>query len=904
MQNYLRSACRNWPIIVVCIFGLVPFLWFRPDYLINGTDVDFALFPSERFMHRLQTWDIHFLGGTDRSNNVASLPFVAITVMFELFSFDIIMVQKLSFVLWLTLIGLSMYFLMSQIIGKEDGFGAALSKMSASLLYMLGFYNIFLWVRLQLSVTTLILMPVFLGLLIAVHHKKIKLATAVSVIIPVAILCGPTGIQPPLVYILLLFTGSYTLYHALTQRISGKQVRFFKDIGVYLILLAGYLVGSAFWFLPLGNFVLASGYGDSAVGMEVYKVKPLLEWVGSVTSFLNVFRFYGDVPWFDGWGGERYFPDFIPYQQSIPLIIASMVIPIIVFSALLMKKGMQQRLDILFFTMMALIGLFLSKGIHPPWGSVYLWLVDNVPFFWIQRAPWQKFAAMTSVCYAVLFGLVIGHVVPLVVNRVIRLFKHRVLRARAILSVGAAASMLVITFVVGFNWVFVSGRMFSFGEGEAGFHEKFRLGFHHKFPDYIYPARDFINQQKDDFKLFFLPDDKTSVYKWGYAGASDVSLFLYKKGLVLRQYGEGFAPPNTVDGFQDVIVKELYKSPSENVARLLGLLNVKYVIQRNDFRYNFFGDNDSPEFIAQRLAHVPGLKKVRQFGQWDFYEVLPSYRAPQIYLASWIKNISGDDSLSVGPEVFFERLVETLSQQGFTPDVLIGKNMSGDRGSNITVVPRSTALPSLEYRRVSATKYILRLHSVRGIVPLVFSEGFHRQWKAYVIPRTGIAEPAERKQTPSEISSMNKYPDQAFNSLALGETRKNAIDPVSQVSPYGNHWDRAIQNNQLPSKSIFQTWFATSWENRLIGRAPLLLPDAAHAVGNGYANSWGIDTDTICQNPIYCETTPESSYDLEVVLEFWPQRLFYLGAFISGGGGALALSYLFFTGWRRRKFYD
>ena len=144
IRKYFGLVCRNWPIIIICIFGLVPFLWFRPDYLINGTDIDFALFPSERFMHRLQTWDIHFLGGTDRSNNVASLPFVAISVMFEWLGFDIITVQKLSFTLWLTLIGLSMYFLMVQIIARKDGFGAALSKMSASLLYMLGFYNVFL----------------------------------------------------------------------------------------------------------------------------------------------------------------------------------------------------------------------------------------------------------------------------------------------------------------------------------------------------------------------------------------------------------------------------------------------------------------------------------------------------------------------------------------------------------------------------------------------------------------------------------------------------------------------------------------------------------------------------------------------------------------------------------------
>jgi len=59
--------------------------------------------------------------------------------------------------------------------------------------------------------------------------------------------------------------------------------------------------------------------------------------------------------------------------------------------------------------------------------------------------------------------------------------------------------------------------------------------------------------------------------------------------------------------------------------------------------------------------------------------------------------------------------------------------------------------------------------------------------------------------------------------------------------------------------ATFETW----------GLKPIA--DDRHYLVNGYANSWHI--------------TPEDAggaEDYELVVEFWPQRLFYLGLFISG----------------------
>jgi len=75
---------------------------------------------------------------------------------------------------------------------------------------------------------------------------------------------------------------------------------------------------------------------------------------------------------------------------------------------------------------------------------------------------------------------------------------------------------------------------------------------------------------------------------------------------------------------------------------------------------------------------------------------------------------------------------------------------------------------------------------------------------------------------------------------------------------------------------------------------------------NGYANSWNINPTELCGTPAgeaLCVRNADGSYDLELVVEFWPQRLFYIGLFISG---ATLLGCLGYLGWglvrrRRRK---
>ena len=71
---------------------------------------------------------------------------------------------------------------------------------------------------------------------------------------------------------------------------------------------------------------------------------------------------------------------------------------------------------------------------------------------------------------------------------------------------------------------------------------------------------------------------------------------------------------------------------------------------------------------------------------------------------------------------------------------------------------------------------------------------------------------------------------------------------------------------------------------------------------NGYANSWWIDLEQVCESSKVqnCVKNPDGSYDIEMVIEFWPQRWFYLGLIISGMTLFGCLWYLGYD-WRKRR---
>lgn len=104
------------------------------------------------------------------------------------------------------------------------------------------------------------------------------------------------------------------------------------------------------------------------------------------------------------------------------------LIPLIVFlSPILIKKNR----SIGFWLLIALLGIFLSKGSQDPLPGIYLWLFGHIPGFSLFRDP-VKFYFLTALAYSVLIGFAVNAIDKLtfknkIANRGIRIIPYLVI---------------------------------------------------------------------------------------------------------------------------------------------------------------------------------------------------------------------------------------------------------------------------------------------------------------------------------------------------------------------------------------------------------------------------------------------------------------------------------------------
>ena len=114
--------------------------------------------------------------------------------------------------------------------------------------------------------------------------------------------------------------------------------------------------------------------------------------------------------------------------------------------------------------------------------------------------------------------------------------------------------------------------------------------------------------------------------------------------------------------------------------------------------------------------------------------------------------------------------------------------------------------------------------------------------------------------------------------------------------------------NNKKINGFFNKWVPWVKSNRV--------SDDQHFELNGFLNGWFVDTARLCQVESLkvhkvensglnsaCVLNEDGSYDIEMVIEFFPQRWFYLGLLISG---TTFIGCIGFLGWdfvrrRRRK---
>lgn len=172
--------------------------------------------------------------------------------------------------------------------------------------------------------------------------------------------------------------------------------------------------------------------------------------------------------------------------------------------------------------------------------------------------------------------------------------------------------------------------------------------------------------------------------------------------------------------------------------------------------------------------------------------------------------------------------------------------------------------PMVEFKKINPTKYRVRLHRAVGRFPIIFEENFHPLWNLYIGRYPSIKAVGQNVRI-STTSSQDNY--RATQSDVVTYQKNSAIS-VSGVKYISKNFHGSIQNDNLDTGTFLETLTLTH-------------TNAKHVKANGYFNSWLIDSRLLCENNNKCIKNLDGTYEIELVIEFGPQRAVDISSMLS-----------------------
>lgn len=508
-----------------------------------------------------------------------------------------------------------------------------------------------------------------------------------------------------------------------------------------------------------------------------------------------------------------------------------------------------------------LIVVFLNKGVNEPFTGIYLWMLGHIPFFIIFKSPLEKFSVL------LVFLLTIA---------LLQVFRN----TKAKWTYYAFIVYLIVCSIP-----YVTLNIFPEYKFEADGKYISKMYLDKKG---YFQAREFLNKSKLDYRLISLPGSNnyqvTVLNHDGNRYYRGLDPFIYS---VNKPFIAAYTAP---ESNLDLIFKNFANSAIED--KLLNIYNVKRVVVDKD-SYPAFGFREKESVkklteIFSKSDEIHRFNPITIFGRVNF---LPHFYVP--------------DTITVSSQEPKDIVRWATISAGIRHTIYF---QTQNKDKNLKRLQEKSELPTqiLEFKKVNPTKFRVVIHRAKGIVPIVFSESFHQGWKLYLKP--SYTRPSNRielkdyrvldgnLEDQATIEELQDYVTQGLIS-SVGDRKEKIIHHnewlAGEEKPYyeekytidfiSKNYQGTIQNDNLPSGEIYETWLKKE-----------ILNERDHIVANGYANSWTLDTDEICNRRLkaVCEKNSDGTYDFEIVVEFWPQRLLYTGLTISAGTLIIAIFYI------------
>jgi len=602
---------KNIFLIILAFISLIPFFWFANNVLIMLSDLSFYLFPKDIFESSFYLWNNLSDFGRASINISNVFPYLLFCLIFEKIGMSISLIEKIIFIIWMTSGSFFTYFLCLFIFKNYDH--KKLVGFVAGLFYVLNTYLLmFKWIGFNKSLFAYSAFPLIL--LIFLKGLQSKDNVRYAIFLGASFLLVSSAINPAYsvaIWGVLIF---YLIFFLLSCRHSKELI--YRSIIFTTSCLISFLLFNVWYLYPYAVSFLnieAFQYANSPATFD----RNIMN--SQDTSFLNIFRLFGHWSFFSKFQEFYYFPYSFIYK-SPPFLIISFLIPLLAFMSLLLeKKRIKENLSfILFFILLALIGLFLNKGVHEPLGNINRWLYSNIPLFVLFRAQYDKLGFIIVLSFAILFGFSVSLFYTYLINKLKRLI----------------SSIIIIIFLsmffIFYQFPYWTNQVYTYKENRLLGSPLVSI------PNYFFDYINWQKKQEQSFRTMLFPikfGEKADIrdYEWGYTGTSLLYLNSYKSIVVGSAFSE----------LEDRLMKEL--SSSGFLDKIMGLWSISYLILEND-RSDWKDHSGLFNLIEAKkiLAYQQNIDLVEKFGNLWLYRVETPYFLPHFYIPQNIIYSNGD----------------------------------------------------------------------------------------------------------------------------------------------------------------------------------------------------------------------------------------------------------------------
>jgi hypothetical protein len=583
-------------ILIIALLGFLALTWFRGDFVINKADYDFSVNPTQDIYRYFYTWDSSVGLGLDNTRAIAKLfPYQLFINVFTGMGFSLVATEKILFYLLFTLSGIFMYFLLRHVL-REKNYGEFAAFIGAL------FYMMNMWVA-QFRWSIFLILPIFIYAAIplmlmffikGIEKKDYKYAIYFAI---ASLFAAPSANNPIYLAPMIIILFVYSVYYVIIYWKELSNIKFFLKFAVIATIMF-FLIN--FWWIVRPISAVTEAQHTVQIKYDPYSQIKLESRDASISS---VIRMVGNWALKDDYKGDKYFT-YADLYNSNSYIFIGYLIALVAFLGFLTKQKYRWL-----FGIIMLIGIFLSKGSHEPFGNIYLWLYDNIPGFWTFRSPYEKFGILIA------FGM--SAMIAISFASCFNYFEKKRLLKLLIVPTG-------IVFIA------ISCAIYAlpFWDGEIIYPGgKIMPSARIKIPEYYQKLQNYLKNNKIS-RLFDLPIGNSFIagpcpFKWGYFGGDPLPHFIDDSNILLSQpatFGD------SVDyDFNKTMANKLQtidqtKKLLNNYKLFLYLTDSHYLLLRDDIDWNFYGTPENTASTKESLLKKQEIQDKGQFGDLHLFE--------------------------------------------------------------------------------------------------------------------------------------------------------------------------------------------------------------------------------------------------------------------------------------------